>query len=77
MATPGIVKAYYDTPEGQVHYRAVKAPAKDETKAPIMFMHMSASSSLIYEDLMVLCAVAGYDCYAPDMPGSVLRLLFS
>jgi len=72
MGATVIVKGYYDTVEGQVHYRTVKAPVKDASKAPIMFMHMSASSSLIYEDLMLLCAAAGYDCYAPDMPGSVL-----
>ncbi|KAE9372863.1 alpha/beta-hydrolase [Stipitochalara longipes BDJ] len=69
MAAPVIVKGYYDTMEGQIHYRTVKAPVKDASKAPIMFMHMSASSSLIYEDLILLCAAAGYDCYSPDMPG--------
>ncbi|RDW57035.1 hypothetical protein BP6252_13907 [Coleophoma cylindrospora] len=69
MTAPVILKAYYTAPEGQVHYRYAKALVKDETKCPIMFMHMSASSSFIYEELMERCAAEGYDCYAPDMPG--------
>jgi pimeloyl-ACP methyl ester carboxylesterase len=76
MTVPVILKGYYTAPEGQVHYRFVKAASKDESKYPIMFMHMSASSSFIYEELMERCAAEGYDCYAPDMPGSDLIFLY-
>jgi pimeloyl-ACP methyl ester carboxylesterase len=71
MVYPTVVKAYYDTPEGQIHYRYLHAPVKDESKSPILFLHMSAASSHYYEKLMQLCAAEGYDCFAPDMPGFV------
>jgi pimeloyl-ACP methyl ester carboxylesterase len=64
-------KAYYETPEGEVHYRYLNAAVKDASKAPILFLHMTAISGRIYEPLMQRCAAAGYDCYAPDMPGLV------
>lgn len=69
MAIPTIQKAYYTAPDGQVHYRYIHAAVKDETKSPLLFMHMSACSSLYFERLMDICAALGYDCYAPDMPG--------
>ncbi|RDW85988.1 hypothetical protein BP5796_04313 [Coleophoma crateriformis] len=69
MAFPTPIRAFYDTPEGQIHYRYLHASVKDASKQPIILMHMSACSSLYYIEMMQLCAAVGYDCYAPDMPG--------
>lgn len=66
-----VKKAYYDSPEGEIHYRYLFATAKDALKAPILFLHMTAISGRYYEKLMQRCAAAGHDCFAPDMPGSV------
>jgi pimeloyl-ACP methyl ester carboxylesterase len=71
MAPSPITRAYYPTPEGQVHYRFIPAKVKDSSKSPVLLLHMSACSGLYYEALIVLLADAGYDCYAPDIPGLV------
>lgn len=71
MVNSRIRKAYYDTPEGEIHYRYLYASDKDASKAPIVFLHMTAVSGRYYEKLMKLCAAAGHDCFAPDMPGLV------
>ncbi|CZR63459.1 uncharacterized protein PAC_13356 [Phialocephala subalpina] len=47
-----VKKAYYETPAGQVHYRHLYATIKDESKAPILFLHMTAISGQYYEPLM-------------------------
>lgn len=64
-------RAFYDTPEGQIHYRYLQAPIKDVSKSPILLLHMSATSSAYYEEMIIRLTTAGYDCYAPDMPGFV------
>jgi len=69
MASQAVTKAYYDTTDGQIHYRCIHASVNNATKFPILFLHMTATSSLYYEKLMRLCAAEGYDCFAPDMPG--------
>ncbi|KAF4634271.1 hypothetical protein G7Y89_g3832 [Cudoniella acicularis] len=69
MEYPTVKKAYYETPSGQIHYRYLEASTKDATKSPIMFLHMTPISGRYYEPLMQRCASAGYDCFAPDMPG--------
>jgi pimeloyl-ACP methyl ester carboxylesterase len=66
MATT-IKKAYADTPHGQIHYRFTTAPQTNPH--PIIFLHMSASSSDIFLSLMGTYASLGYACFAPDMPG--------
>ncbi|KAH8675281.1 Alpha/Beta hydrolase protein [Xylariales sp. PMI_506] len=62
-----IKKAYADTPLGQVHYRYTTAPGTK--KYPILFLHMSASSSACFDKLMTMYSAQGYQCWAPDMPG--------
>lgn len=69
MAPSKISKAYYDTPEGQVHYRFLAAANKTASKAPILLLHMSACSGLYYEELLRILAAEGHDVYAPDIPG--------
>lgn len=69
MAPLRVLKAYYETEEGQVHYRYLKSPVRDASKSPIVLLHMSATSSAYYEDLILKYVSEGYDCYAPDMPG--------
>jgi hypothetical protein len=74
MAKNSIRKAYYDAPEGQIHYRYLPSTTKDATKSPILCFHMCPTSSLYFEELMIRCADEGYDCYAPDMPGLVFLI---
>jgi pimeloyl-ACP methyl ester carboxylesterase len=69
-----VLRSYYDTPEGQVHFRYIKTNVKDTSKSPVLFLHMSATSSAYYEKLIQRYALEGYDCYAPDMPGLVATL---
>jgi pimeloyl-ACP methyl ester carboxylesterase len=64
-----IRKAYGDTPLGQIHYRYAEPNNVDPTKVPILFLHMSASSSASCSRLMDIFASLGYYSYAPDMPG--------
>lgn len=74
MEYPRVNKAYYDSPNGQIHYRYLPSKVEDSSKAPILFLHMTAISGRVYEPLMQRCAAAGYDCFAPDMPGLVYIL---
>jgi pimeloyl-ACP methyl ester carboxylesterase len=62
-----IKKAYADTPPGQIHYRRTTKPAPKPL--PILFLHMSASSSASCENIMHHFSGLGYTCFAPDMPG--------
>lgn len=65
---PTIKKAYFDSRDGQVHYRTLFATQRPQ-KDPIVFLHMSASNGGHFEKLMQIYAALGHDCYAPDMPG--------
>jgi hypothetical protein len=60
-----IKKAYFDAPDGQLHYRYLFT-IKAAKKPPCVFLHMSASS------MMKVHADKGHDCYAPDMLGYVV-----
>jgi pimeloyl-ACP methyl ester carboxylesterase len=66
-----IKKAYFDAPDGQLHYRYLLS-TQDAKKPPCVFLHMSASSSRHYKSMMKVHADRGHDCYAPDMPGYVV-----
>jgi pimeloyl-ACP methyl ester carboxylesterase len=67
----GIIKrAFYDAPKGQVHYRYILTDV-EEKKAPVVFLHQSASCGWAYQSMMKEYALRGHDCYAPDMPGCV------
>ncbi|KAK4898175.1 hypothetical protein LTR27_004182 [Elasticomyces elasticus] len=69
MAQQVIKKAYVDLPlDQQLHYRYV-LPSSPHGSKVIVFLHKSASSSVSYEQLMLLYTKQGYSCYAPDMPG--------
>lgn len=59
-----ITKGYVDTRDGQVHYRSC-----DGTSAlPLVFLHQTASSSLMYEKLMHELQ-GEYRMFALDTPG--------
>ncbi|KAH9902328.1 Alpha/Beta hydrolase protein [Xylariomycetidae sp. FL2044] len=62
-----VKKTYVETSLGQVHYRYTPEPGSRQF--PILFLHMSASSSACFEELMRTYAGEGYQCFAPDMPG--------
>lgn len=64
-----IRKSYADSKLGQIHYRYALPSVEDPAKLPILFLHMSASSSASFDALMELFAPLGYRCFAPDMPG--------
>jgi pimeloyl-ACP methyl ester carboxylesterase len=67
----GVIKrAFWDAPQGQIHYRYILTTAT-EKKAPVVFLHQSASCGWAYQSMMKQYADRGHDCYAPDMPGSV------
>jgi pimeloyl-ACP methyl ester carboxylesterase len=61
-----IKKAYVDTREGQIHYRHVTLP--DRPTLPVVYLHKSASSSQMFEALMLNLADR-YNGYALDNPG--------
>ncbi|TVY46891.1 hypothetical protein LOCC1_G002201 [Lachnellula occidentalis] len=63
-----IKRAYADTPSGQIHYRYL-LNNNSTKRLPIVFIHMSASSSFCWEPLMRQYAPLGYSCYAVDIPG--------
>ena len=66
----GVIKrAFWDAPEGQIHYRYIFMTAI-EKKAPVVFLHQSASCGWSYQLMMKEYVERGHDCYAPDMPGS-------
>jgi pimeloyl-ACP methyl ester carboxylesterase len=62
-----VTRAYVDTSIGQIHYRCMM-PAIPTAAPPLLLLHMSPASSLIYEKFM---AVMGQSrvCIAPDTPG--------
>ena len=66
LATRPIRRAFLDTPEGQLHYRAVQPATASQT--PLVCLHMSPNSGRIYEAIL---AAMGTDriAVAPDMPG--------
>jgi hypothetical protein len=64
-----IKKAYFNAPDGQLHYRFLLA-TQSPKKAPCAFLHMSANSSRHFEAIMKLRAAQDHDCFAADMPGS-------
>jgi hypothetical protein len=66
-----IKRAYFETPDGQLHYRFLLTTHSPK-KAPCIFLHMSADGSRYFETIMKLHAARGHDCYAPDMPRFVL-----
>jgi hypothetical protein len=70
MEAVKIKGAFYDCPNGQIHYRYTLTKA-DIKQKPVLRLHMSAASSLYYESLMNKLTTAGHDCYVPDMSGSV------
>ncbi|KAE9362809.1 alpha/beta-hydrolase [Stipitochalara longipes BDJ] len=63
-----IKRAFWDAPEGQIHYRYILTTAT-EKKAPVIFLHQSASCGWAYQSMMKQYAARGHDCFAPDMPG--------
>ncbi|KAH6664852.1 Alpha/Beta hydrolase protein [Halenospora varia] len=67
MSTP-IKRAFHDTPLGQIHYRYILT-SNTPKKAPIIFLHQTASCGWVYQNMMKEYAERGHDCYAPDMPG--------
>ncbi|TVY80902.1 putative lysophospholipase [Lachnellula suecica] len=63
-----IKKAYFDAPDGQVHYRYLLS-TRFVAQSPCVFLHSSGGSSVQFEKLMRLHAGRGHDCFAPDLPG--------
>ncbi|MFN8532779.1 MAG: alpha/beta hydrolase [Dehalococcoidia bacterium] len=63
MADQTIRKGYVDTPKGQVHYRAVGEGD------PVILLHMSPSSSAMWEAVQPRLAARGYRTVALDTPG--------
>jgi pimeloyl-ACP methyl ester carboxylesterase len=60
-------RAYADTSIGQIHYRYVR-PETPTPLPPLLMLHMSPASSLIYENFMNLMGQSRV-CIAPDTPG--------
>jgi pimeloyl-ACP methyl ester carboxylesterase len=69
---PTILKAYANTPLGQIHYR-YSIPHGSIPPKPagnnLLMLHMSATDSASFTSLMEYYTMAGYTCFAPDMPG--------
>jgi pimeloyl-ACP methyl ester carboxylesterase len=64
-----IRKGYVDTRFGQVHYRTtISSPGDLSNSVPLVLLHQTASSSVMYEALMNVLA-GEYGCIAPDTPG--------
>jgi pimeloyl-ACP methyl ester carboxylesterase len=59
-------KGYADTPFGQVHFR--EAGRRRPDQLPLVLLHQTASSSVMYERLMAELAPAVW-MFAPDTPG--------
>ncbi len=59
-----ILKGYINTPNGQIHYRKVGM----ETAPPLVLLHQTASSGMMFEGLMGLL-LEDYWLIAPDTPG--------
>lgn len=66
-------KAYIDTADGQLHYHystpVSGLDAGNYQRAPILLLHMSASSSQCFISMMQSLSEVGFACFAPDMPG--------
>ncbi|KFA79091.1 hypothetical protein S40288_07035 [Stachybotrys chartarum IBT 40288] len=62
-----VIKAYADTPLGQLHY--CHSHPRNPNGLPILLLHMSASSSKCFHSMMPALSALGYSCFAPDMPG--------
>lgn len=61
------VKAYLETPQGQLHYISLVPP--DARPVPVLLLHMSASSSKSFHSMMQDLSASRYASYAIDMPG--------
>ncbi len=59
-----IRKGYADTPDGQVHYRALRL----REGTPLILLHQTASSGAMFERLMRLLGDS-FPLLAPDTPG--------
>tara|TARA_B110000116_G_C16768055_1_gene551846 strand:+ start:292 stop:1071 length:780 start_codon:yes stop_codon:yes gene_type:complete len=58
-----ILRGFINIPTGQIHYRQCGVGK------PILLLHMTPGSSLIYEQCLHLLAEAGYKAIAMDTPG--------
>lgn len=54
---------YADTPSGQIHYRELGSGR------PVLLLHKTPSSSVMWTRVMPLLAEAGFRAIAPDNPG--------
>lgn len=66
-------RSYADTSIGQIHYRSSKphgSKSRNESPSagPLLMLHMSPASSLVYERLMEVLGESRL-CIAPDTPG--------
>jgi pimeloyl-ACP methyl ester carboxylesterase len=61
-----ITRGYVSTSAGQVHYRV--AGARGDQRRPLVLMHQTASSSVMFEPLMQRLATRRF-VVAPDAPG--------
>jgi pimeloyl-ACP methyl ester carboxylesterase len=62
-----VKRAYLETSIGQIHYRYMM-PEKPTRLTPLLLLHMSPASSLIYENLINVVGQSRV-CIAPDTPG--------
>jgi pimeloyl-ACP methyl ester carboxylesterase len=60
-------RSYADVSTGQIHFRSA-APEQESLAAPLLMLHMSPASGLIYEQLMGVLGNTRW-CIAPDTPG--------
>lgn len=60
-------RAYVDTSIGQIHYRSAEPVTRSE-KPPLLLLHMSPASSLVYENFIDVIGTTRL-CIAPDTPG--------
>lgn len=65
MPPPPVKNGYVDTAEGQVHYRQ----SGNVDDRPLILLHQSPSSSLMWSPVLPLFAEKGYCAIAFDMPG--------
>jgi pimeloyl-ACP methyl ester carboxylesterase len=59
------LRAYAETPEGQIHYRA----AGPEAGPPVLLVHQNPCSALMFEAALPFFANLGDRVLAPDLPG--------
>lgn len=60
-------RGYADVSVGQLHYRSA-VPSPTTTATPLLMLHMSPASSLVYQQLMGVLGDTRL-CIAPDTPG--------